>query len=592
MKSTVLFCFPLFLATAISCNRQSVDAPYETDGAFYSDFVLYASQEQLPKSAIADEYGALTWNKGDEIIVFDNTGEHSIKMVTRDEGPSATFKSASPFSSSGEVYALYPYNTSSAVTGDGILSSCLPEIQTAIQSSFDPNSFLSVGKGIVSEDSNTEVSVNFKNVCGGLRFTLASDDIVSVRMEGNSSEILAGNFEMDINGGLPLATPSIQGSTSVSLTSDVPLLSSVENETAWYYITVLPQVLEKGFNLTFVRRDGSTFHTVCLSPVTVSRSRFSSIRLADRQESLDAVVTGKDLSVDGTHCANCYIVSNPGYYKIPLVHTDNPTKSISGPHSCNVIWETFNTATNPAPMSLVDRLVIKGQWLYFRVLSGQGGNALLSVQDSEGKILWSWHIWVCNNYNPDYGSIPLNGTHVLMDRNLGALSSSSSNPLSCGLLYQWGKKDPFPGAVSLAGGQMRINWEIFYKENSFLNNVGYFQEYPWHFGVGNDWLYTSYIDGSLWSDSKAKAYDPCPYGWKVPSAETFANFESGWFPYCGYLSKEGQLTGCGNYAKIWTSSPDGTKSSSLDIYSNNPSEDGIASDFRSEGHSVRCVKQL
>ncbi|MCC8143462.1 MAG: hypothetical protein LIO97_05900 [Tannerellaceae bacterium] len=32
-----------------------------------------------------------------------------------------------------------------------------------------------------------------------------------------------------------------------------------------------------------------------------------------------------------------------------------------------------------------------------------------------------------------------------MDRNLGALSSTPGNGLALGLMYQWGRKDPYPG---------------------------------------------------------------------------------------------------------------------------------------------------
>jgi uncharacterized protein (TIGR02145 family) len=38
-------------------------------------------------------------------------------------------------------------------------------------------------------------------------------------------------------------------------------------------------------------------------------------------------------------------------------------------------------------------------------------------------------------------------------------------------------------------------------------------------GVG-DWLATA--DNTLWSDDKKSLYDPCPHGWRVPTAEDLA----------------------------------------------------------------------
>lgn len=67
------------------------------------------------------------------------------------------------------------------------------------------------------------------------------------------------------------------------------------------------------------------------------------------------------------------------------------------------------------------------------------GNALVALMDGSGHILWSWHIWVSNN---DLTTVTSNGLEW-MDRNLGALNNDPDDINNRGMLYQWGRKEPF-----------------------------------------------------------------------------------------------------------------------------------------------------
>lgn len=68
------------------------------------------------------------------------------------------------------------------------------------------------------------------------------------------------------------------------------------------------------------------------------------------------------------------------------------------------------------------------------------GNALVAIRDTEGTILWSFHLWI----SPVETVLYPNGYYVL-DRNLGARSNTKGEISSWGLYYQWGRKDPMPG---------------------------------------------------------------------------------------------------------------------------------------------------
>lgn len=96
------------------------------------------------------------------------------------------------------------------------------------------------------------------------------------------------------------------------------------------------------------------------------------------------------------------------------------------------------------------------------------GNALIAGYNKNGDIVWSWHIWVADHdpanvssaavyttYGWDEKGIYTNARvpgYAIMRCNLGAFRNEPdpSNPRGItkfdtyGLLYQWGRKDPFP----------------------------------------------------------------------------------------------------------------------------------------------------
>ena len=90
------------------------------------------------------------------------------------------------------------------------------------------------------------------------------------------------------------------------------------------------------------------------------------------------------------------------------------------------------------------------------------GNAVLAVTNDEGTILWSWHLWVVNGYDPAATDILVKTKGVdtyFMDRNIGAFLNyatvaapdNNTHIASRGLYYQWGRKDPFIGHQSARG---------------------------------------------------------------------------------------------------------------------------------------------
>lgn len=164
-------------------------------------------------------------------------------------------------------------------------------------------------------------------------------------------------------------------------------------------------------------------------------------------------------------------------------------------------------------------------------------NASIAVHDADGNILWSWLIWVTQEaedveFNYDGSSF------TLLNMNLGANTAMpEDNPLATyGLYYQWGRKDPSPRPPEANFNMKSMETIEFYGPNGEpVNYVSEFSSdentiedsarnplllmdqniqgpnYPF------DWLY--YEIDRLWGESVKTVYDPCPYGYKVPSGE-------------------------------------------------------------------------
>ena len=152
-----------------------------------------------------------------------------------------------------------------------------------------------------------------------------------------------------------------------------------------------------------------------------------------------------DLSSSGS--ANCYIVSDSGLYKFKTVK-GNSSESVGNVASASILWETFGTSVAPVPTDLIKAFCYKDGYIAFQTADTyKEGNAVIAAKDASGTILWSWHIWLTDQ---PQGQEYYNNAGTMMDRNLGATSATPGDVGALGLLYQWGRKDPFLGSSSIS----------------------------------------------------------------------------------------------------------------------------------------------
>lgn len=376
--------------------------------------------------------------------------------------------------------------------------------------------------------------------------------------------------------------------------------------------------------------------------------------------------------------ANSYLISAPGYYRIPLVygnavksgttnessyktaHTGTDVLSNFKDHLGNDITTPYinvQNASNPATQAsivwmdqqaLVDDLSVTNNgdksFVNFHVSAAniKNGNAVIAVKSADGTIMWSWHLWfdhsdalstiACTNHEGDnfkvtknilgytiykwkstsYESPRVARMKIEQEVGNGAKKSAyitiTQSPYAekeySTALYQFGRKDAFPGTNTL--------YESTFVENGGdnISIVNAIQNPGTFYTDGNTWG-TEYRYFNLWSmqtTSQTDAsktlvktvYDPCPVGFSMPPVKTFSgvtttgttntnnkdinalgDWDQGWhfyakdssspstiyYPAIGSrTAKEGKLYGVKDRGYYWVGVPSSTSAgNNLDI---------------------------
>lgn len=311
----------------------------------------------------------------------------------------------------------------------------------------------------------------------------------------------------------------------------------------------------------------------------------------------------KDLAADGS--ANCYMVFGPGLFSFPMVK-GNTSEFLKSVASVEVLWESTGTETAPKEGELISDLICRSDRLYFNVpLLFRSGNALIAAKDVLGTVLWSWHIWMTDQ---EVESIKLDDGNEIMSRNLGSLVNLQ-NSLAYGLLYQWGRKDPFLGAFSINTVVESTGTFSVVESTQETGTVDYSVQHPMTFlTAGDDWCIKK--DDTLWQKDKT-IYDPCPPGWRVADNEYLDLSEcmvasSGamkvhkvddatimsWFPAAGYRKgKNAKILDAKRVGGYWSVTPEESRTYYFDYHAGTSITQNTYKTSRSTAMSVRCVKE-
>lgn len=268
-----------------------------------------------------------------------------------------------------------------------------------------------------------------------------------------------------------------------------------------------------------------------------------------------AEITYELENLSNTETSNSYVITHRGPYTFKATVRGNGSgcdglnnPSALSPAGAKLVWQTRK--------GLITAVSLDGENIRFEAGKGTG-NALIAATDASGEIIWSWHIW-----KPEADIVALSSESgaKVMNLNLGALVDDPSDVSSYGLLYQWGRKDPFPGSPILNNGTTRTkNLTVYDMDgnpvgigstsmyNTQNNSLAFSISHPTTCISNNaqysscpDWLRPSESNTALWGNpngsvqkngsypnkGKKTFYDPCPVGWRVPDPQTFHHITS------------------------------------------------------------------
>ena len=577
MKKTILFLAAALVTGLISCRKEVATSPAEETKDNNAPKVTITANTDNTRVNV--DGLAVTWATGDAITVYDNTGPVTTPVTLTKNDPftlvsgqntkSATFEGTfkDNTTSSRTIYAFYP-------NGGFVVSVynarfILPTAQQAN----------SVGKylycvadpvSITGLPAETSIAMNFHPVAAVWDFNItnapATDFIKKVVITKLGTALLktqiSVNLSLDASSNNYLVDNGQWVAAVNGQSVSVDVANAVGGATASAVLFPADYTADtNGFQYQVYTEaiDGSASRVYTFTSTAAPK-----IERAKRYHTaLDcSLVTPSIVTTPPLSQPNSYIVAPGASVSIPVskpyafwtnttyAATTVDLSTLTGTFTTKLLWQdTQNLITS------VGSLNGSGSAATFSVQTGAGlsGNAVVAFVDPNGVVRWSWHLWV-TDYAPDdirttqatspttalnskfpvtggyvhryadgvgvlWGTGGMYANKVIMDRNIGAPSSSTS-----ALYYQFGRKDPFckidqtlydisNASVSLLnGGTTTVplstavsNPTSYYPTTGiWTSTTGLGTNYSWH-------------DVNASNATNAKSiFDPCPKGWKAP----------------------------------------------------------------------------
>lgn len=480
----------------------------EIEKAQISAFIIDGETKTSLGSETTDGYPVL-WSANDKIALISEEistftiDPEDVPNQTGAGHPNATFSGdasalAGIFPGSKGYPAVYPVEGAKARYENGqiLVGTYLPIKQSYKEGSFGENVFP------MSAVSKTGAQYDFLNLCGVLRFkiraTEAGQKIKAIYLSGKSGETVAGGIGMWYNArscepveaadgdpvwynGYKVETFGDEGYQKIIMDfGATPIEFASVGEEKEINIAVIPQTFSYGIKLELVdgRNNGIS--------VIYGHSSDENMALTVKRGMIKEMATIEYVKPTEIQIANSYIYSEPGYYLMPAYAMGNRMDVFLDPHNehpnkaAALLWtDLVDASGNPLPaVTNIEYLPFddgKGQ-IQFKINvdpdthEAYRGNAAIALYDTDTKeILWSWHIWMCEEvYDTVTGGYCAAGTYsytlpdgttvdnaaeatkdklIIMDRNLGAISANPADGWKTyGLFYQNGRRDPFIGA--------------------------------------------------------------------------------------------------------------------------------------------------
>lgn len=234
------------LTAVVSCKKDSGDNPEPTpepepEPEFVTRTFALTPQALASKAAVGGT--AISWSDGDVVNVFDDQGTALSAKVASD---SITVDLAT---AAATVYVAYPYSADATLSG-GVFTTAFPSVQRAVDGSAATDAIVLAGSAAVTGNA-----VGMSCASAFLKFTVAEEDVMSVRVESLGGEKISGKAQIGQDGTVTLAADA---DTAVTLTGGLKNGSS-------YLAAIAPQTIS-GYKIQVTYSSGDVYEVTVTPP--------------------------------------------------------------------------------------------------------------------------------------------------------------------------------------------------------------------------------------------------------------------------------------------------------------------------------------
>ena len=306
------------------------------------EVVFHAGWAPETKTVLQED-GSVWWSPGDEISLFikgengyndDAFGHYGYKLVATNTEPSphADFIGQIGEEQSNATYfAIYPYQSNLAYWADGDFVFNVPKSQEACEGTFNKDFVISAA---ISDNQN----LYFRNLCGGIKFSVANAGIDKITLEasqGNPAHGVAGDYLAGYLRISPNLNISWERNALISKELEVKAPNGGTFIPGAYYYIVLPAMEYRGLKITFHKgNEIAVFREE--SNITIKKSTFKRLynkdadltfkKIPESKAPLFAPILPEGIDPETITEANFY------------VNSDKETETVIGP-----TWNGYET---------------------------------------------------------------------------------------------------------------------------------------------------------------------------------------------------------------------------------------------------------